>query len=349
MTTASKLLRIVADFRQRLLAREAKAAQTMDVAHAETLRVIEAELAKLYDAMTEAIASGQPWSLYKLYEANRLEVLRKLITGQIDQFGALARTMTGRLQEGAMLMGLDAAMQMLNAQVPDGVSWSFGVPSVEALTQLVGATQAGSPLATLFAGFGAEAAHKAEQALIAGVTLGQNPREFAPLVQDALNVSRARALTISRTEGLRAYRNGSLAVYRANSDVVTKYRRTAAKNSRTCAACIALDGTLYDIDKEFAIHPNDRCTTIPLTKDWSEILGPLGIDTSQIPDTRPNIETGAAWLARQSEKVQRDVLGAKYQGWKDGAFTLQDIVKHTHSDEWGDGIQEKSLKELVKS
>ena len=69
---------------------------------------------------------------------------------------------------------------------------------------------------------------------------------------------------------------------------------------------------------------------------------------SDIPDTRPKIETGAAWLARQGEEIQRKILGAKYQGWKDGQFVLQDIVKHTHSDDWGASIQEKPLRELVK-
>jgi len=349
VTTASQLLATIADFRQRLLANEASAAQAMEAAHAQTLKIIDVELAKLYDAMTEAIASGQGFSMSKLYEANRLEVIKRLISGEIDQFGALARTMTARLQQDGVHLGLDAAMQLLQAQVPPGVAWSFGVPSQEALAQLVGATQAGSPLADLFAGFGAEAADKAAKALITGVTLGQNPREFAPQVQSALEVSRHRALTISRTEGLRAYRNAGLETYRANSDVVTKWRRTCAKNGRTCAACIALDGKLYDLDTEFAIHPNCRCTMIPVTKDWSEILGPLGIDTSGIPGTRPQIETGAAWLDRQSEATQRKILGAKYQGWKDGKFTLDDMVRRIHSDEWGASIAEKSLKELMKS
>lgn len=347
MTTASVLTRTVTDFRRRLLANEASAAQAMEAAHQNTLRIIEIELTKLYDAMMEAIKSGEPWSLHRLYEANRLEVLKKLITGQIDEFAALAKTMTGRLQEDGAHLGLDAAMQLMQAQVPPGVSWSFGLPSQEALRQLVGATQSGSPLASLFAGFGAEAAEQATKALINGVSLGQNPREFARQVKDALGVSRARVLTISRTESLRSYRNASLLAMQENSDTVTKYRRTCAKNSRTCAACLALDGKIYDVSYMFPTHPNCRCTLIPITKPWEEVLKGTGIDTSTPPGTTPRIETGAAWLARQSEEVQRKVLGAKYQGWKDGKFELSDIVKHTRSEQWGPGIQEKSLKELL--
>jgi hypothetical protein len=349
LTTASQLLAAVSDFRQRLLANEAQAAATMEAAHAETLKRIEVEISKLYGAMTEAIASGEPWSLSKLYEAQRLETLKKLITGEIDQFGALAKTMVGRLQEDGAHLGLDAAQHLMQAQVPPGISWSFGQPSQEALAQLVGATQSGSPLAMLFNGFGAEAAQKAGQALITGVSLGQNPRQFAGAVKDALGISRNRALVISRQESLRCYRSAALESYRANDDVVGQWRWTCAKNKRSCIACLMMDGKLFPLTQEFVGHVQDRCAPVPVTKDWSEILGPLGIDTSAIPDTRPNIETGEAWFHRQSEETQRSVLGSSaYDLWRSptSKITLQDFVGYKSDKVWGDKIRVRSLKDL---
>jgi len=349
MTTPS-LLRIVADFRRRLLANEASAAQAMEAAHANTLKVIEVELSKLYDAMTEAIASGETFSLYKLYEANRLETIKRLISSQIDQFGALARTMTGRLQEDGVHMGLDAALQLLQVQVPVGVSWAFGVPSQEALAQLVGATQAGSPLATLFAGFGAEAADKAAKALISGVTLGQNPREFAPQVQGALDVSKNRALVISRQESLRCYRGAALDTYRANNDVVGQWRWTCAKNKRTCIACIVMDGKTFPLSRDFFGHVQCRCTPVPITRGWDDILGPFGIDTSAIPDTRSNIEIGEAWFKRQGEAIQRHILGdRRYDLWKDPSndISLKSFVGLKHDKDWGSSIKVRSLKDVL--
>jgi hypothetical protein len=349
-TTASKLLATIADFRRRLLDNEASAAQAMKAAHDNTLAVIEAELDKLYDQMTQAIASGETFSLYKLYEAERLETIKRLITSQVDQFGALAQTMTGRLQEDGVHLGLDAALQMLQVQVPPGISWSFGQPSLEALAQLIGATQSGSPLADLFKGFGVEAAEKAGQALISGVTLGWNPRQIAPFVREKLGISRNRALVLSRNESLRCYRGAALETYRANDDVVGEWRWTCAKNKRTCIACIMMDGKTFPLSREFFGHVQDRCTPVPITKSWEDILGPLGIDTSNIPDTRPNIESGEAWFHRQDEAVQRHILGdRRYELWKDprNSISLKSFVGLTHDKDWGSSVKVRSLKDIL--
>jgi SPP1 gp7 family putative phage head morphogenesis protein len=359
MTTTSQIQRIVAKYRTDLLSHEAAAIQTLDQAHKNTLAVITPALDKLYDEMMTHVERGEQIPAHFLYEANRLEVIKRLIAGEIDIYAALAQTMTGRLQQDGIRLGLEAAMQLLNVQVPPGVSWSFGIPNPETIAQLIRATQAGSPLAHLFSGWGKGAADEIAQTLITGVTLGNNPRVVARSVRrimetqagQALKDSRNRALVLSRNELNRAARNASLETYRANSDVVTKYRRTCAKNSRTCAACIALDGTLYDLDTDFAIHPCDRCTPVPVTKSWAELLKPFDIDTSEIPDTRPQLETGASWFNRQSERVQRKILGVSgYKLWRspNNNVTLQSFVTHKHHNDWGASIQVTPLKELVK-
>lgn len=339
----STLLSIVNDYRARLLAGESQAEAALDAFHANTLASIQPALDRLYRQMTDTLASGEQLPASWLYEAGRLEIIKTLIAGQIDQFGALALATTGRLQQSGMQLGLEAALTMLRSTLPPGIAWGFGIPSTKAVSRLVGATQAGSPLARLFSGFGAEAAQLASRALVTGVTLGQNPRQIAPMVEQALGVSRNRALTVSQTELNRAYRDASLETYRANSEVVSKYRRTCAKSARTCAACLALDGTLYDLDVEFALHPCDRCAVLPVTKSWAEILG-----RDDIPDTRPHIESGSTWFERQSEDVQRKVLGnAKYEAWKSGQFELSALVKHSHDKDWGRSISEKPLREVV--
>src|SRR5260221_13114291 len=111
-------------------------------------------------------------------------------------------------------------MALLNASIPPGINLAFGAPSPTVIANLVGATQAGSPLADLFSGFGAEAAQGVKDALITGLTLGYNPRDIAPQVQQALSISRNRALTISRTEMLRSYRGPNLETFNANNKVV---------------------------------------------------------------------------------------------------------------------------------
>lgn len=349
MTSTSRLQRIIANFRSRLLRNEAQAAQVLNDAHQHTLKQIQPALDKLYQQMADALADGDEIPVSWLYEANRLEIIRQLITGQIDHYGALALIQTGRLQQDGVHLGLDAAMALLDATVPPGVSWSFGAPSQKAIANLIGATQAGSPLADLFDGFGREAATKVSQALISGVTLGWNPRRIAPQVEQALGISRNRALVISRQESLRGYKSANTETYRANKDVVGQWRWTCDKSDRTCIACLMMDGTLHDVDEDLESHILCRCAPVPVTKSWDEILSGLDIDASDIEDTRPDIQSGEDWFNDQGESVQRAILGnAKYEAWSNGDFDLEDVVGRSYDKDWGHSIYEKSLKQLVK-
>jgi SPP1 gp7 family putative phage head morphogenesis protein len=251
---------------------------------------------------------------------------------------------TGRMQRQAVDLGTEAAQALLRASLPRGVFWSFGIPSQSALMSFIGSLEEGSPLRKLFRGFGLKAARLVEQTLIGGLTLGWNPRRIAPMVQQALNVTRQRATLIARTEYIRAYRGSNLANYRAYKDVCGQWRWTTAKQKRSCMACIMMDGTLHSLDEEMGSHPGCRCAPIPLTKDWSDILG-----VDSVRDTRPSIQSGKDWFLKQSQATQREMLGdARYNAWQEGQFELSDVVKKTHDEQWGTSVQEKSLKELVK-
>jgi SPP1 gp7 family putative phage head morphogenesis protein len=349
--TLSRLQQVIAEYRKRLLAQERTAMASLDYAHRQTLSIIDSSLDLLYRSMTLYMQGGQPIPLEWLYENQRLQVLEQYIRAQIDHFGALTQTQVTQLQYFGAQLGQQAGMALLNSTVPPGVNFSFGMPSPDAIAHLVGATQKGSPLADLFSGFGAEAAQGAKNALISGVTLGYNPRQIAPSIQDALNISRNRALTIARTEMLRSYRDSNVATFQANSDVVDQWRWTCDLSSRTCAACLSMDGELFPIDETLDSHVNCRCTPVPVTKSWEDILGPLGIDTSMIPETSgaEDMQTGEEWFSNQDESVQRDILGNKgYDLYANGDVTLQDFVGHTSDPDWGDSIYQKPIKELVK-
>lgn len=362
MTTVatSRILKTIADFRQRLIDREAQAVAVMDSYHAQVLDDIQKRLSNLYDQILqkyeELRASREPGDTTPLdvpaswiYERIRLEGLQLLITKKIDEYGNLALTQTRMLQYFGMQLGLQSAQQQLRDVVPSQVKVAFGVPSDKALTNLVGATRAGSPLHDLFHSFGQEAATKAIQALVSGVTLGENPKTIAPRVQEALNISRARARTICRTEALRCYSTAALATYRANGDVVDKWRWTCDKSTDTCICCILMDGQEFDLSVEFGSHPNCRCAPVPVTKSWDDILGPLGISSDDIPDTRVAIQSGPDWFNGLDEETKKAILGAaKYAAFNDGKFKLQDIVQHHDDPDWGHSISEKPLKDLIR-
>src|SRR5260221_4805339 len=344
----SQLQSTIAHYRQQLKAREVQAEQALEAAYANTLQVIQPMLNHLYQQISDKLDTGEDIPLSWLYEQRRLEALTQFIEGQINQFGMLAKMQQAQRQHMAVQLGQQAGQWLLQATVPAGVTFSFGFPSPQAIANLVGATQAGSPLADLFSGFGAEAAQGVKDALITGLTLGYNPRDIAPQVQQALGISRNRALTISRTEMIRSYRGANLETFRANDDMVDGWIWNCALMKSSCAACVAMHGTEHSLDEELQDHPCGACSPIPHTKSWADILSPLGIDTSGIPETSIDVQSGSEWFDGQSAETQRAILGPKYEAWSNGDFTLDDVVGHASDPVWGDSIYEKSLKELVK-
>lgn len=348
---SGKLQQIVQHYREQLLAREYDAAQTLEHAYQHTLSMIQPRLDALYKEIQGYIDRDEPVPPEFLYERQRLKVLQQFISGQVSQYGVLAQLTTQHLQQAGVQMGQASALQMLHDSLPVGVQFSFGVPSPKAIADLVGATQKGSPLYDLFAGFGPEAAKNVGNALITGLSLGDNPRVVADSVMQALQVPRYRALTIARDQMLNSYRSAALETYRANSDVVEGWIWVCAMTPRSCVACIMMNGQEFSLDQDLDDHVCGRCARAPKTKDWGDILSGLDIDTSDIEDTRPTFQSGESWFNEQSEDTQRSILGnAGYDLWADDSndVSLSDFVGHDHDADWGRSIYVKSVKQLQK-
>lgn len=345
----SQLQIAINHYRQQLLHHEASAERALSSAYAHLLATIEARLAILYREIEAKQQADETIPVSWLYENHRLQTLKQFVTGQISHYATFSQLTTTQLQRTGVQLGMQAAQSLLKASVPAGVHWTFGVPHPGAIANMVGATQAGSPLADLFNGFGEEAAKGVSDALIRGVTLGNNPRMVARDVEQALQVPRWRALTIARTEMLRSFRSSSLETMKSNSDVLESWVWTADLSVRTCPACIAMNGTEHDLSEEMASHVNCRCVQVPKTKPWSDILGPLGIDTSDIDETSIDIQDGADWFDNQDADTQKAILGseARYQAYKDGA-SLKSMVGVSHDPKWGKSVYVKPMKELVR-
>jgi hypothetical protein len=115
---------------------------------------------------------------------------------------------------------------------------------------------------------------------------------------------------------------------------------TDGEDERTCACCVALDGTLHPIDEDFDDHANGRCMPEPL--DESD----AGLSDAQIRDNHGYDQTGEEWFAEQDAAYQRETLGpTKYAAYKAGVISLHDLVGYTF-DEWGSIPYEKTLAEL---
>jgi SPP1 gp7 family putative phage head morphogenesis protein len=230
-------------------------------------------------------------------------------------------------------------------------AWAF-VPddAFEAMSERLGMAGNGTPLAALLDAFGEEAASNASAALMAAIAAGSNPLVIAQMLQQALGESESRAQTIARTELLGAYRDAQLANYRANADVIRGWMWSSSGGAGTCAACMFMDGTVHGLDEMMDTHVCCKCSAIPVTNSWDDLLGAYGIDGSDIPDTAIDVgyEPMMDWFNHQATNAERlDILGpSKLEAWLRGDITIQDLVGWRDDPEWGVSIYEKSLREL---
>lgn len=266
---------VIQQYRAQLLAREAQATQQLEHGYSHMLNMLQPRLNHILQQIARSQAAGEEVSLSWLYEANRLSAIKHLIASQVNHYGDLSQVTVRQMQRQSAQLGQQAALAGLRSSLPAGISHTFGIPSTSAIESMVGLTRDGAPLARLFSGFGEEAAKKASQALMFGVTNGSNPRVVAAMLDKALNIPRWRALTIARTESLRVYRSANLQTYRQNVDVVSQWMWLSARDGRVCPFCLSMDGTLHDLDEDMDSHPNDRCVPVPITKSWDDILSGL--------------------------------------------------------------------------
>jgi SPP1 gp7 family putative phage head morphogenesis protein len=215
---------------------------------------------------------------------------------------------------------------MIAAQAPSlGISWA-SVP-LRAVESLTGALQPGSPLADLFDAISPKALEVARKEMTTALALGRHPSLVADALEEALKISKTRAMTIARTETLRAYRDSSLERYRS-SGVVSGWYWIASLSARSCSACIAKHMTFHRLDERMASHPNCRCTSAP---------GIEGVDL--------NMKTGAEWFAGQDMVTQDRILGSKSAGtaYRNGDVELSDFSRLHQNETWGASYQADSL------
>lgn len=338
---------IATEFRRQLIARDRQAARAMIDAYREVWLRIKAQVDALNTQIQDARAAGETVSQSWLFQRNRLRTLQLQVEREILEFSRYAVQQITSAQSDAAGMAAEHAARLVQAQLPPeaGVTVTWARLPHDAVADLVGFLQGGSPLVDLLDEFGPEASKAVRDALVVGVATGQNPRTVARLVRQALGGNLVRALTISRTEMLRSYREASRRSYEANSDVVESQVWHAALDRRTCAFCWSQHGKGFPVNWVMATHPRCRCTMVPRTVGWDKILGEKG---KGIPDTRPKIEKGVDLFERLSEERKIDILGkAKYAAYQDGKLKLADVAGFKRDPKWGPVGYERPLKETL--
>ena len=264
---------------------ERAGASEMVRVYGEIWQRLKAEIERLVERYMEASAINAEIGVSWVFEFNRLQNLQRQVEEELRHFAAFAesRIVAGQWE------AIDAAGQhlaeILMTSTGLGVHVRWDRLPVEAVSDLVGLTRRGSPLRALLDELGPEASKAVRDGLIQGLALGHNPRKVARAIRGEIGGNLVRALRISRTEMLRSYREATRRNYEANSDIIAGWRWLAAKQPRTCAMCLAMDGSFHTLKEHLDDHPNGRCAMVPVLKGDEK--------------KAPSWETGSDWLARQ--------------------------------------------------
>ena len=328
-------------FRQQLLARERRAASAMVRYYGDMWRRLQPEIRRLRVKIEGMRAAGEDVSVARIGRLDRLRSIEAQAQQQLLQFTEYADdAIRGAEREAIAAAERDAPALMRAAYPPDApITIRFDRMPREAVENLVGFLEDGSPLADLLVEAVGDAADNFASTMVTGMAAGWNPRRLARALRSEFGMGLTQALKISRTEQIRAYGAATLNAYQT-SNVVTGWERLAALSPRTCMACILLDGKRYALDEPMDDHVQGRCAMIPITKSYAE----MGIDAPE-PDFRR--EVGKDWFLRQNATVQQNMMGALYDPWKEGEFELSAIPHLTTSTVWGNSWTPKTLKELV--
>ena len=273
-------------------------------------------------------------------------VMHKKLEPELIQFGA---------QEAAW------NARMLSQAMP--IEFSVVSPSVAAVREIVRNQPIhGKMVKEWFAELAPRTASKVNQQIMIGFVEGEGMDAITRRIRGTrakkysdgiLNTSRREVDAIVRTSIAGVSDNVRQETYEQNTDLIKAVewvatldapRRRSTKSgnrgkmirSGTCIACGALDGRVFALDEgpRAPLHPNCRCSRVPITKSWKE----LGIDAKEAPaGTRASMDgqvpealTYGKWLRRQGAKnpqVVHDALGkTKGDLFMQGKLKIRDFV-----------------------
>lgn len=139
-------------------------------------------------------------------------------------------------------------------------------------------------------------------------------------------------LTTAWTDTRRAVRESARAQY-AKSGIIKRYMRVSAFAKTTCAACIALHGTIYKVDEPLYDHPNGLCKLVAI----------------QSGQAVSGFQTGEQWFSELSKDDQMAILGkGKYNLWQAGDFPMSQWVTWRDDPVYGRTPTPTTLKDAMK-
>jgi len=324
----------VTAYRQRLLQGDAIALQAIT----DEYKVVRKNL---IDAIADLAADldGAP-DPSDVFKTARYKALIDQIDAEIARLAAQAETVItdGQAafvqfgqQEAKSLAVLSAAESSVALAAQVNAGWAQ--LNTGAVRDLVGRLSDGSPLSDYLNGLPNQFGMTIRAELINGLALGKHPRLIRQNLEDRLDGQVTRLLTTTRTAILDSYRSSNILAMQ-ESGVVDEWMWTAALDSRTCAACLALHGKTFPVSESFmGSHPGCRCAPRPIVPGAG----------------KPNIPDAQEFFAELDAGQQDAILGKKGgQAYRDGQVGLGDFVHLDRDPRWGDRYRQGSVKDAIR-
>ena len=252
-------------FRRALLSKERQAAVRLVRAYGGVYQRLQSQIEAL-TAELDRLAEKGELSAAKAGRLARLKNLEKQIAEEVTRYGAVveaemdagARAAVAQAQRDAAALTQAALPGLAPVDAAIMAQWQQLNPA--AVESLLGFLADDSPLRQgLRDKLGPAVAERVSEKLVEGIALGYNPRKVAKIIRDELGAGLDWSLRTARTAQLYSYREATRASYIANQDIVPRWQWRSARDERTCASCIAMDGTTHPVTERLADHWNGRC------------------------------------------------------------------------------------------
>lgn len=322
-------LEVAQAYREQLLKQDAASMDRLIRAYRTSFDMLKYQLESL---VMEASENG--WTAGQLQRAGRYKALMAQIADELRDLQGLTKSEIYKVTDLNIKMGLEQANGLMAAVAGDqNLAVMFNKLNPEAVKSLIGFLSPDSPLYQRLGELSAVSTERIANDFVNGITAGWNPKKIAQVFLQDWGISLTDAMRMTRTAGLWAYREANRASFVANRDVLDGWIWCADLSPRTCAACIAMDGSIHPDTETLNDHHNGRCSMVPIVKGFPPVI---------------EQGRGEAWFNKQPESVQKEMLGpGKYEAWKDGKFNFTDLVSTKTDKVYGEMKRETTLKELI--
>ena len=325
----SELLRLAQEFKDALEVQDEIALQRIIDAYGRIYRTLQDKI----DALLMEIATMENHTKAAVSKLVRFEALIEQVTQELTQFQGYLRTEIIAASELSFTTGAQQSQQLVEALLQQaGIQAQFNNLPTNSFEAILSFLQPDSPLYKRILLLADTSAEYVRDTLLEAVALGYNPRKAATLIQDAFGRGLTDALRMARTAQLWASREAARANYLNNADIIKGWVWFASLDETVCASCVAMHGTIHDLDEPLNDHHNGRCAPLPYIPEFGN----------------PIEQTGEDWFKAQSAERQASILGkGKFQAWKDGLFNFSQLSTETENDVYGMMRTETPLKDLI--